>query len=348
VYALIGIERDNRLRWTLKEGTYLIGRRDDCSFRLSDATVSRTHASIDISSSGCATATDLNSLNGTFLNGRRITRPSAMPVGSLLGLGNVKILFVDDTVSDVMSHTMLDLQRDIDLAAQIERKLIEKSPAVPGGYLLSAHLDQCGMVGGDMYDIARLANDDTAIMIGDAVGHGIGATVLMTYVLASYRTQCYQGDFEPGNVVSVISRLLYHYTDPSQFITAFVTVLESKSGQLRYVNAGHNSPIIVRANGSTERLNATGTPVGIMDNLRWDERTIHLSSGDLLFVFTDGLIETSQGGELFGEERLIRVLLDGRGETPEQTIKFVIEEVKKFAGDRAREDDTTIIALKRI
>jgi sigma-B regulation protein RsbU (phosphoserine phosphatase) len=172
--------------------------------------------------------------------------------------------------------------------------------------------------------------------------------VLMTYVLASYRTQCYQGDFEPGNVVSVISRLLYHYTDPSQFITAFVTVLESKSGQLRYVNAGHNSPIIVRANGSTERLNATGTPVGIMDNLRWDERTIHLSSGDLLFVFTDGLIETSQGGELFGEERLIRVLLDGRGETPEQTIKFVIEEVKKFAGDRAREDDTTIIALKRI
>ena len=348
MYALIGIERGNRFRWTFSEGTYVIGRRDDCDFQLSDAAVSKTHASIDVSSSGTATVSDLDSHNGTFLNGKRIAHPTLLPAGSLLGLGNVKLLFMDETVSDAISYTLLDLQRDIDLAAQIEKRLIDRSPAPPAGYKLSAFLDQCGVVGGDMYDVIRLANDDTAIMIGDAVGHGIGATILMSYMLASYRTQCYQEDFKPCKVVSVISHLLYHHTDPSQFTTAFIAILESGSGRVRYSNAGHNSPIIVRVDGSVERLDATGTLIGIMDNLHWSENVVCLSKGDLLFLFTDGLIETRQGEELFGEERLIQLLLAARNETPEQTIRLVEDEVMRFAGNGTREDDTTMIALKRL
>jgi serine phosphatase RsbU (regulator of sigma subunit) len=348
VYALIGFERSNRFRWILKEGTYLIGRRDDCSFRLSDASVSRTHASIDVTQSGDATVTDLGSLNGTFVNGRRVNCPTVLPIGSLLGLGRAKLLFVEDSVSDTLSHTLLDLQRDIDLAARIEKKLIERSPACPAGYLLSAYLDQCSMVGGDMYDVAELANDGTAIMIGDAVGHGIGATVLMTFVLASYRTQRYQGKFEPGNAVSVISRLLCQYTESSQFITTFISILEAGSGQLRYVNAGHNPPVIARADGSTSRLNATGPPVGIMESLQWKEEVVRLHRGDLLFLFTDGLIETCWRGEFFGEDRLVRLLSSARDITPEQTVRLVLEEVQKFAGDGPREDDTAIIAVKRL
>jgi len=301
-----------------------------------------------VSSDGGATVTDLGSSNGTYLNGRRICSPASLPLGSLLGVANVKLLFVDDNVSDAISHTMLDFQEDIDRASRIERKLITRSPVCPEGYLLSSYLDQCSMVGGDMYDVTQLASGDTAIMIGDAVGHGIGASVLMAYVLASYRTQCYLGDFEPGKAIAVISQLLYQYTDPSHFITALIAVLEGGSGRLRYANAGHNSPIIVRSDGLTERLNATGTPAGILDGLQWNEDVVRLNRGDLLFLFTDGLIETSRGGELFGEERLVSALSAARDESPERTIRLVNEEVQKFAGDGVRDDDTTMMAIKRL
>ncbi len=130
--------------------------------------------------------------------------------------------------------------------------------------------------------------------------------------------------------------------------TALIAILEPGTGRLRYGNAGHNSPIIVRVDGYIERLDATGTLIGIMDNLQWSENVVCLNKGDLLFLFTDGLIETGQGEELFGEERLIQVLLEAQNETPEETIRLVADEVLRFAGNGTREDDTTMIALKRL
>jgi len=95
-------------------------------------------------------------------------------------------------------------------------------------------------------------------------------------------------------------------------------------------------------------LNATGTPAGILDGLQWNEDVVRLNRGDLLFLFTDGLIETSRGGELFGEERLVSALSAARDESPERTIRLVNEEVQKFAGDGVRDDDTTMMAIKRL
>lgn len=348
MYALVNIEQSNPFRWTLGEGTYVIGRRDDCDFQLSDLAVSRTHAAINISANSSATITDLNSSNGVFLNGRRIVGPTPLPVGSLLGLGPVRLLLVDDSTSPSLLHNLLDLHMDIDLAARMQRELIDRSPAPPDGFQLAAHLQQCSMVGGDVYDIVRLDNERTAIMIGDAVGHGIGAAILMSHVLASFRTQRYQTAFDPQSVASIISRLLFHHSDSSRFITAFLGVLESGSGQLRYVNAGHNSPIVVRVNGSIERLDATGIPVGVLGNSQWTEKTVRLDSGDRLFLFTDGLIETCQAEDFFGEERLIRVLSSAPNDTPEQTIKLVKDAIQMFAGDSLNEDDTTMIAIKRL
>jgi sigma-B regulation protein RsbU (phosphoserine phosphatase) len=117
---------------------------------------------------------------------------------------------------------------------------------------------------------------------------------------------------------------------------------------MRFINAGHNPPLVIRCNGNPEYLEASGIPIGMMDFNTWKEESVKLESGDFILVFTDGIPEAmNRQGDQFSDERLEKLILDNRHKMPDELLKSIMTEIDNFIEDYARSDDITLIALRR-
>jgi sigma-B regulation protein RsbU (phosphoserine phosphatase) len=147
--------------------------------------------------------------------------------------------------------------------------------------------------------------------------------------------------------VTDVSRQLYRYSASIDFATLFTGILDPATGRLVFVNAGHNFPCLIHENGKTELLESSGTMIGAFDFSTWNEDVVHLSEGDLLFIYTDGVTEASNGTEEYGEERLTQLLITTRNIPPEEIATTVMKDIIEFEGDTPRSDDITIVLIKR-
>jgi serine phosphatase RsbU (regulator of sigma subunit) len=237
------------------------------------------------------------------------------------------------------------MEEDMRMAAEIQNGLLpESAPHVPGYGLVGSNRP-CRTVGGDYYDFT-FEEGRLLLALGDVSGKGTGAALLMTVLRAAVRG--HWTDPVLFEAVARINRTVCQNVTPGKYITFFMACLDPPSGRLGYVNAGHNPPLLIRADGTVEHLEEGGMVLGMFDSVPYAEGSTELRPGDTLLVFSDGVTETwSARDEEFGEEGLTDVALRGRGLDAAGLQSEILRTLEEFAAGTKATDDRTLIVLKR-
>ncbi len=240
------------------------------------------------------------------------------------------------------------MMRDLSQAAEIQgRMLPEKAPEVPGADLAGFNIP-CRTVGGDYYDFFTYPDGRVALALGDVSGKGMPAAMMMTALQA--RVQALAED--PANLADFMTRInkaTCAKCPNNRFITFFFSVLNAATGELAYANAGHNPPILIRANGGAEMLEGGGVVLGILPIATYTEMRAQLDHGDMLVLYTDGVTEANNPAyDEFDEERFIEVLKAHRTLPANEIVQAVIRAVTDFAAGAPQADDITLVVAKRL
>ena len=237
------------------------------------------------------------------------------------------------------------LAQELATATRIQQNMLPEPPALPG-WLCHARIETCHEVGGDLYDLYVRNDGALVLLVGDVSGKGMGAALLMSSTLSSARV-LYDTCTGPLQFVQRLNAIVHRSSDSRSFVTMFVGWLDPTSGQLRYVNAGHPEPHIVK-NGTLRTLEATGIPVGMMSSFAWTEGEVVLADGETLAVFSDGIPEAQHGNEFFDFERLATALKETAAERDLAAMADgVIRRIDAFAAGEHRADDVTLMLLRR-
>ena len=232
-------------------------------------------------------------------------------------------------------------------ASSIQENLLTHT--LPGieGYDVKALQQQCRAVGGDLYDVAVLPNGKLVVIVADVSGKGMGAALLMSNILASFRILYNVTEFTLKDVVLLVSRQLFASSGASDFATMFIAVIDPATHKIEYVNAGHNPPIVMRSGGKKELLEACGTMIGAFDMDTWTLQETTLAPGEMFLIFTDGVTEADRGDRQYGEERLESLLAECCEQPLEQVLKTIMDDIDGFLGDAPRSDDITMLSVRR-
>ncbi len=239
------------------------------------------------------------------------------------------------------------MEAELERAAQIQKNLLlQNAPAYPE-YALHTFQEQCKMVGGDLFDIAELPDGRLLFLVADVSGKGMGASLLMSNILASFRILYDDKECDLVKAVKQISKQLVAYSRAEDFATLFIGTIDNKTHKLSYVNAGHNPPVLLRKSGEVTYLEPSGIMIGAFDFAEWTEDSLDMQNEDMLLVFTDGVVEADKYGELYGDERLEKLVKKMTEYAPKKVVDIVVKDVLDFVLDSPRSDDITMLALKR-
>jgi sigma-B regulation protein RsbU (phosphoserine phosphatase) len=243
------------------------------------------------------------------------------------------------------------LDREMQAVGEIQRSLLpEKLPVIPG-FEIAAHYQTSARAGGDYYDFFKLDDGAWGLFIADVSGHGTPAAVLMAITHAIAHADPHSHTPPAGMLKYLNDRLARAYTRGGTFITAFYAVLDPDKRTFTYSRAGHNPPRLVRGDHVISIDREGGLPLGIVENQEYDQASVNLERGDQLLLYTDGITEAmapSDGKnprDLFGLERLDRLLLDARGTSASDCIDRVRAAVTAFSQTPLPIDDQTLIAI---
>ena len=205
-------------------------------------------------------------------------------------------------------------------------------------------------IGGDYYDFLSLKGGRWGIAIGDVSGKGIGAALIMASLQASLRAQVLHPHLHLSTLIGDVNRLVYESSPANFFASLFYAEYEPAIRVLKYVNAGHNAPIVVRGrNRSCEiiHLKPKDIPIGISADLQFTTATFQLAIDDVLVAFTDGITEQQDPhGEMWGEEKLEHLLRSCHRASSEQIIECILGELSTFANSQPQRDDMTLVVMK--
>ena len=237
------------------------------------------------------------------------------------------------------------LEEEMRTAAEIQRGLLpDHAPTVPGYGVVGSNRP-CRTVGGDYYDFG-MDGGRLHFALGDVSGKGTGAALLMTVLRAAVRG--HWGEGEPAEAVSRINRTVCQNVTPGKYVTFFMGRLDPETGSVAYVNAGHNPPIVVRADGSLDTLTTGGVVLGLFDEGAYEQATTRLDRGDVLVVFSDGVTETWNRDDVeFGDARLAELIRQGRELDAAAMEAAILRELDRFSQGTKATDDRTLIVLKR-
>lgn len=268
-------------------------------------------------------------------------------LGLLTVMANVAANRIEQSRFAELEKARQVIDRDLEQAALIQRQYLPSHAPLIAGLDLAGYNAPCRTVGGDYYDFFEYPEGRVAMILGDVSGKGMAASLMMMGLQA--RAQVLID--EPEDLAATITRLnriTAANCPPARFITLFLCILNSTTGELVYTNAGHNSPIIVRKDGTYEPLTDGGPPLGILANMHYEKYTTRLEPGDTLVIYSDGVTEASSPeDEEFEIENLSRTLL-ALGEIPAaDLISGVIEEIAKFTVGAPPADDVTLIIARR-
>lgn len=236
------------------------------------------------------------------------------------------------------------IDRELQIARDVQAQLFPDSAPVLENATLAAHCAQARSVGGDWYDFLPLAPRQVALVLADVSGKGVHAALRMANLQAHVRSQVGTTPEDPLRALRQVNRLLRERSRSGQFATMFFGVWSDASRRLNYVNCGHNPPLVLRANGEVEWLQATATVLGVFDDWECQLGRITLAPGDVLFAYSDGVTEAEGDDELFGDERLVEAVRMARASGPQAVVDEVIARVQAFDGGSPT-DDLTVMAL---
>ncbi len=240
-----------------------------------------------------------------------------------------------------------ELATDLAVARRVMRDLIPNStPQIPGFDIAGSH-ESSHSVGGDYYEFIPLVDERWGIVVADVVGKGIPAALLASALRASI-SALVGHELAVRAVLRRANRFFHESVDDSKYVTLFYAVVDPPGRRLLYVNAGHPAPVLLRKNGTVELLKEGGVPLGLFEAPRYFEGHVALEEGDLLALYTDGVIETAGADDdFYGVERLIKQLEDTRTASATEICSGIMQAVRRHGGS-ARQDDGTLVVLKGI
>jgi putative ABC transport system permease protein len=290
-----------------------------------------------------------NEVVGVLLLGARNDRSgySAGEKEILSNSADVFALMIENARLTERTLEQEKLRRDLALAGEVQRRLLPPEPPHSRAVTLAAFTLPARTVGGDYYDFLDLGKERIGIAVADVSGKGIAAALLMSVVQASLRVISAERSMSLSQLAARMNGFLYQSTGANKYATFFYAQLEEGGRRLRYVNAGHNPPYLLRTeNGHTQvmELAAGGTVLGLFPDVEHEEAVIEMRSGDLLVAFTDGVPEAlNTGGEEFGEERLKELLRNAAGTSAGDVSSRLENGMREWIGLAEQHDDLTFV-----
>lgn len=240
------------------------------------------------------------------------------------------------------------LQREVALARQIQLSLIPDSlPTLEGYDLYGGNVPSQGVSGDYFEAIERLDGRECVLFIADVSGKGIAASLLTAYIEALSSAPIEDG-LAPDEICTRVSRRLYRRTPHERFATALLVVLEPKNARIRYVNAGHNPGLLLRSDGTTAQLGSTGIPLGLMPGCDYTSEELALEPGDLLVLYTDGIVEAFDPDDNEYDVERLEALCRRHAAEPLPAIADALEhDLLAFVRGVPFADDRTLVMLRR-
>jgi len=232
-------------------------------------------------------------------------------------------------------------------AREIQDNLLPKQLPEVADYEMAAMTRPLRFVGGDYYNVVRLSPRHTMLCIADVAGKGMPAALLVSSFQAALHPLIGQR-LAPCELCQRLNRILCDLTPVGKFISFFYAVLDSQDKRLTYCNAGHNPPLLIRADGRSTELNAAGAVLGQFPDWRYEQSEVQIISGDTLLLFTDGLVEAcNPDEESFGEDKAVWTVQENPNSSAEDLMALLIRAASQHCGE-AFQDDASLIVLKAI
>jgi sigma-B regulation protein RsbU (phosphoserine phosphatase) len=238
------------------------------------------------------------------------------------------------------------MEKDLELARKIQRNLLPKKIPALEKFDIAAINISARQVGGDYYDVIKLKDDKTLVVIADVSGKGMQAALLMSNIQAVIKTLS-KFDYSLAEATNMLNDLIAENASDGSFITMFWAVLDDKNRTLIFSNAGHNPPLLVR-NGEITKLTKGGMILGVMPTMMpYESEELHLNVGDKIVMFTDGITEAmDEDLNEYGDERLENLVLNLKGESAEEIKEEILADVRAHVGAAEQSDDITLVLIK--
>jgi serine phosphatase RsbU (regulator of sigma subunit) len=253
------------------------------------------------------------------------------------------------SLTDLVRQQRDELAREIDLAAQVQMRLLPSGPPVVKGFDFAGRMVPARAAGGDYFDYLRLPSGHLGLAIADVSGKGVSAALLMSSVKMALWAGATLAQ-NSSEAVTNLNKSFYELTDTERYATLFYGRLDPVSGILEYTNAGHLAPMLLRGTtGEIEWLEAGGTVIGLFPAAEYERGQIQLKPGDTLVLYTDGVTEAANSvGEEWTRERLVGLVRKHAARSAEDLVEAVYDAVLAFHGTSGLEDDLTLVVMRDV
>jgi len=240
------------------------------------------------------------------------------------------------------------IEKELAVAASIQQRILPDVLPKIESYDLAGTNIPSREVGGDYYDCVDLGNGKYALIIADVAGKGIGAALLVSTLDAALNSYL-EFDMPLTEMADKLNKLIYKSSPPDKFITFFIAVLKSETGELDVVNAGHNPILLLRNDGTLGKIDAGGVGLGMFDfGIPYEGTKLNLQKGERLFLYTDGIPEAmNDNEEEYSDERMEKFFQKNNKATSQEFVDNLVKDVKGFSGSAEQSDDITILYLIR-
>jgi phosphoserine phosphatase RsbU/P len=238
------------------------------------------------------------------------------------------------------------LVKELEIAKGIQQSFLpEKEPDIAGFDIAASNIP-AKEVGGDFYDFIPISTDKWGLTIADVSGKGVPAALFMALSRTLVRASA-TGNPKVGDAIEKANDLICADSKSGMFVTLFYAILDAKNKRLRYVNAGHNPPLLKQPSGNTVLLKADGIALGVIDGITLEEADLQLESGDIVTLFTDGVTEAiNEQEEQFGQQRLLSIIEENRTLPAKEIIHKIQDAVAAHSGGQPQFDDITLMIIK--
>jgi serine phosphatase RsbU (regulator of sigma subunit) len=262
-------------------------------------------------------------------------------------LANLAAVKIENSRSIEMSIEKEKMEKELALAAQIQRDFLPRKTPECKGFDISGYMTPCYQVGGDYYDYIPIGTDRLGITIADVSGKGVSASLLMASLRASLHSEVHL-HYDMEKMTAKLNDFIHKSSAINNFITFFFCELNMKSGELKFVNAGHNPPIVLDKKGKIERLESSGLCLGMFPDVEYKAQTVTLRSGDVSLLFTDGITESrNKENKEFEEDKLVKLLKKNAKLPAPELLNKIQREVETFTAGTEQMDDQTVVVIKK-
>jgi sigma-B regulation protein RsbU (phosphoserine phosphatase) len=262
-------------------------------------------------------------------------------------LANLAAVKIENSRQIEVEREKDKMEKELSLAAQIQTDFLPKATPECRGFDIAGYMTPCYQVGGDYYDYIPIGTDRLGITIADVSGKGVSASLLMASLRASLHSEVHL-HYDMEKMTARLNDFIHRSSSINSFITFFFCELNMKSGGLKFINAGHNPPIVLDKKGKINRMESCGLCLGMFPDVEYKAQTIVLHPGDITLLFTDGITESrNKENKEFEEEKLVKLLKKNAKLSAPDFIKQIQKEVETFTANTEQMDDQTVVVIKK-